>query len=74
MTTIRAHFDGRVFVPEEPVNLPPGQTFEMDLREIGTQLITGIRIDKETGRPVFDVPADAKPITLEDVRRAMEDD
>ncbi len=25
MTTIRAHFDGKVFVPDEPVDLPVGQ-------------------------------------------------
>ncbi len=26
MTTIKAHFDGRVFVPDEPVEFPPGQS------------------------------------------------
>jgi hypothetical protein len=23
MATIRAHFDGKVFIPDEPVNIPP---------------------------------------------------
>ncbi len=25
MTTIKAHFDGKAFVPDEPVDLPPDQ-------------------------------------------------
>lgn len=25
MTTVRAHFDGEVFVPEEPVEMPVGE-------------------------------------------------
>lgn len=25
MMTIKGHFDGKVFVPDEPVNLPPNQ-------------------------------------------------
>jgi hypothetical protein len=29
MITIKARFDGRVFVPEEPVNLPVGHVLEI---------------------------------------------
>jgi len=29
MTSIKAHFDGRVLVPEEPVSLPVNQTVEL---------------------------------------------
>jgi hypothetical protein len=29
MSLIRAHFDGRVFVPEEPVQLPKGKTITL---------------------------------------------
>jgi len=32
MTTIRAHFDGRVFVPDEPVDLPKDAPLELDVR------------------------------------------
>jgi hypothetical protein len=32
MTTIRAHFDGRVLVPDEPVNLPKNAPLEVDVR------------------------------------------
>jgi len=34
VTTIRAHFDGRVFVPEEPVHLSVSQPVELTVREI----------------------------------------
>lgn len=29
MTTVKVHFDGRVFVPEQPVNLPAGCQLEI---------------------------------------------
>ncbi|MFO0838991.1 MAG: hypothetical protein U1D55_10740 [Phycisphaerae bacterium] len=29
MSTIRAHFDGRVFVPEEPVDCPAGTALRL---------------------------------------------
>ena len=29
--TIRAHFDGKVIVPDEPVDLPVNQPFELQL-------------------------------------------
>lgn len=33
MTTIRAHFDGQVLVPEEPIDLPQGRVFRLVLEE-----------------------------------------
>jgi hypothetical protein len=33
--TLRAHFDGRVLVPHEQVDLPEGQTLEVDVRLSG---------------------------------------
>ena len=33
MTTILAHFDGQVFVPEEPVNVPQGRTLRLQIEE-----------------------------------------
>ena len=33
MITVKAHFDGRVFVPESPVNLPVG--FVLDIPIVG---------------------------------------
>lgn len=29
--TVRASFNGQVFVPDEPVNLPPGTTVTLDI-------------------------------------------
>jgi predicted DNA-binding antitoxin AbrB/MazE fold protein len=34
MTTIKAHFDGRVFVPEQPVDLPAGCEVEIALPSV----------------------------------------
>jgi hypothetical protein len=31
MTTVKAHFDGRVFVPESPVALPVGYVLEIPI-------------------------------------------
>jgi hypothetical protein len=32
MTTVKARFDGRVFVPEEPVDLPVGYELEIAIK------------------------------------------
>jgi hypothetical protein len=31
MTTVKAHFDGRVFIPEQPVDLLVGQAVEIPI-------------------------------------------
>ena len=67
MTVLRAHFDGKVFVPDEPLNMRPGSVtlqvidFDMDTHPL-------------TDLPILRVPAGARTITSEDVRRAMEED
>ena len=33
MTTIRVHFDGRVLVPDEPVDLPINQPLRISVHE-----------------------------------------
>jgi hypothetical protein len=67
MTVLRAHFDGKVFVPDEPVDLRPGsvtlQVIELDMD-----------IDPLTGLSIIRVPPGTKTFTPEDVRRAMEED
>jgi predicted DNA-binding antitoxin AbrB/MazE fold protein len=35
MPTINAHFDGRVFVPHQPVDLAEGEVVELDVRPRG---------------------------------------
>jgi hypothetical protein len=50
MITIKARFDGRVFVPEEPVNLPAGQVLELVISspdEQRTPLMDLIEIAKQ---------------------------
>jgi predicted DNA-binding antitoxin AbrB/MazE fold protein len=32
MSTIHAHFDGHVFVPDQPVDLAEGEAVELDVR------------------------------------------
>jgi len=34
MATIRVHFDGKVFVPDEPVDLPVGTRGEISARDV----------------------------------------
>lgn len=76
MITIRAHFDGKVLVPEEPLDLEKGQEVELHVREVGTaehpnQAVTGF--DMVDGFPLFRMPADAPVITDEDVKRGEEE-
>jgi len=33
-TRMRVHFDGKVFIPDEPVDVPIGQPFEVSLRPV----------------------------------------
>lgn len=67
MTVLRAHFDGKVFVPDEPLDLRPGsvtlQVIELDMD-----------IDPLTDLPIIRVPPGTKTFTPEDVRRVMEED
>ena len=74
MTTLHAHFDGRVFVPEEPVDLPTGQRLKLRFEplEQNAPAVEGIRIERSpvTGLPVICVPPGTREITLEDVKRA----
>ncbi len=37
MTKVKARFDGHVFIPEEPVDLPAGSELEISFSAPGTQ-------------------------------------
>lgn len=67
MTTLRAHFDGKVFVPDEPVDLPAGKAVEVTVRE------TEFERDPLTHLPLFPVKPGSKSVTPEDVKSALED-
>lgn len=47
MTVVKAHFDGKVLVPDEPVKLPVNCTLELHIQPVEKQLPT---------------PADGKPL------------
>jgi hypothetical protein len=47
---IRAHFDGRVLVPDEPVDLPLHQPLEVDVTP------AALRHNGDTGAPAAAVP------------------
>lgn len=69
MTTINAHFSGKVFVPDEPIDLREGETVELSIRRRlsslpkDVQLLTRlplIRLDPDDAEainrdPSFDV-------------------
>jgi len=40
MTTIRVHFDGRVLVPDQPVDLPKDTPLEVDVRTLAKDAST----------------------------------
>ena len=69
MTTLQAHFDGRVLVPDGPVDLPKDRPLEIEVREVPRGPATA-----SAPFPPFPVTAGAKTILSEDVRRAMEDE
>jgi len=48
MTTFKAHFDGTVFVPDEPVDVPVNQsvTVQLDMRVPPEKSITGVELAK----------------------------
>jgi hypothetical protein len=80
MTTLNAHFDGRVFVPDEPVDLPVGKPVKVFLpgseeaaSNAQPQDELPFDIHPLTGLPVFRVPPGAKPITMDDIREAEDE-
>ena len=77
MTTLRAHFDGRFLVPDEPVDLPRDRALEVQVREVqevrtheGAQAAAN---GTRNGLPLFSVPPTVRPISMEDVRRGEDE-
>jgi hypothetical protein len=72
MMTLRARFDGRVLVPDEPVDLPRGRTLEVQVREVEESgPVAGNGQCAEL--PTFQVAPGAKIIRLDDVRRGEDE-
>lgn len=70
MTTFRAHFDGRVLVPDEPVNLPTDRPLELQAREVPKAPTASTT----EAFPTFPVKPGARTIRTDDVRRAEDED
>jgi hypothetical protein len=51
---IRAHFDGKVLVPDEPLDLPVDEPLELELRAIGHERAVRLRemIARFAARPL----------------------
>ena len=77
MLTVKAHFDGRVFVPDEPVDCPPGRSA---IVTVGAAAASADKSDLLTGLPLIYIsPDDARGIAEEaefdiEERRPPEDD
>ena len=48
MTTLTAHFDGRVIVPDTPVNLPVNQPLRVSVVTLAERPETGYDVDEAT--------------------------
>jgi hypothetical protein len=75
MTTIRVHFDGKVLVPEGPVNLPRNKSLEVQIPDEQPALRRGIspKFDVKNGMPVVRVSKNAKTVTSEDIKAAEDE-
>ena len=76
MTILRAHFDGRVLVPDEPVDLPVGRALKLQISESATEVPTSgavPRIGERNGFPIVLLPPDAAPIKLADIQSAEDE-
>jgi hypothetical protein len=70
MTRIKAHYDGRVFVPDEPVQLPPGKPVSVDVEENGTSEVPTRPEDQLAKfRRLFVGSLDVPPLPDEALRR-----
>ena len=39
MVTVSAHFDGKVIVPDEPLDLPPNQALIVQIERVGDEAV-----------------------------------
>jgi hypothetical protein len=66
--TLKAHFDGRVFVPDQPVNMATDCAVELEVHEV-EPATSRIGFDQSTGLPVVKVSPNSRTIAMEDVHR-----
>jgi hypothetical protein len=71
VTTLRAHFDGKVLIPVGPVDLPVGRELEVDVREtneLPPALGSAARLLEAIRRPPHVTPED-----VAELERAIEE-
>lgn len=70
--TLRVRYDGRVLVPEGPVDLPTNEIFEIEVRRTSTlpSFANGeLKVEMRDGLPVIIAPPETPVLTSEDVKR-----
>ena len=67
---MRAHFDGKVIVPDEPVDLPTNSTFEIEVRTAARGAKAG-KFKMKNGIPL--ARNDGVKMTAEEVAAALYD-
>jgi hypothetical protein len=50
MTTFRAHYDGKVIVPDEPVDLPLNESLEVQLRPTAANDLQDLSMEERLKR------------------------
>lgn len=56
--TVRAHFDGRTLVPDEPLDLPPNCQVEIEIRPVAATAVVPARKPlKELAERLAELPA-----------------
>ena len=70
--TIRAHFDGAVIVPDEPVDLPPGESLVVEVRPIRSgdrELAQKQReaMEELFSRPIYGLTIPAEALSRESI-------
>ena len=76
MTTILAHFDGKAFVPEQPVNLPIGAQVAVSIPAHGQELRSSPSFTPEEDRDWQNILAQIRsgeptPATLDEAMREI---
>jgi hypothetical protein len=70
MTKLHAHFDGRVLIPDEPVDLPQDCTLEVHVQALNRATQNFGAPDK---LPTFSVPPGAPIVRSEDIRNVEDE-
>ena len=73
MTTLRAHFDGRVLVPDQPVDLPSGQPLEIQVRPITGQDPSQVPGSPQAILRTLSENAPVEPGAIEEMNREIEE-